>query len=79
MIVRGTMEDFAYMLSRGPMSDRIVVDKTGFPGTYFFGLQWGEDEEFLTVMQEQFGLKLESQKAPVDILVIDHIEKPEVN
>ena len=29
-----------------------------------------------TALQEQLGLKLESTKAPVDILVIDHIEKP---
>ena len=27
-------------------------------------------------IQEQLGLKLESQKGPVEILVIDHIEKP---
>jgi uncharacterized protein (TIGR03435 family) len=29
-----------------------------------------------TAIQEQLGLKLESTKAPVDILVIDHIERP---
>jgi uncharacterized protein (TIGR03435 family) len=29
-----------------------------------------------TALQEQLGLKLESTKAPVDVLVIDHIEKP---
>jgi uncharacterized protein (TIGR03435 family) len=28
-----------------------------------------------TAVQEQLGLKLESRKAPVDLLVIDHIEK----
>ena len=32
-----------------------------------------------TVIQEQLGLKLESQKAPVGILVIDHVEKPSEN
>jgi uncharacterized protein (TIGR03435 family) len=30
-------------------------------------------------MQEQLGLKLESTKAPVDVLVIDHVEKPSAN
>lgn len=29
-----------------------------------------------TAMQEQLGLKLESTRAPVDVLVIDHVEKP---
>jgi hypothetical protein len=29
-----------------------------------------------TALQEQLGLKLESTKAPVDVLVIDHVAKP---
>src|SRR5205814_2070319 len=29
-----------------------------------------------TAIQEQLGLKLESTKAPLDVLVIDHIEAP---
>jgi uncharacterized protein (TIGR03435 family) len=32
-----------------------------------------------TAMQEQLGLKLESTKGPVDVIVIDHIEKPSEN
>jgi bla regulator protein blaR1 len=32
-----------------------------------------------TALQEQLGLKLEPQKAPVDILVIEHVEKPSEN
>jgi len=30
-------------------------------------------------LQEQLGLKLESQKAPLDVIVIDHIEQPSEN
>ena len=30
-------------------------------------------------MQQQLGLKLESTKAPVDVVVIDKIEKPSAN
>jgi len=32
-----------------------------------------------SAIQEQLGLKLESAKAPVDVLVIDHVEKPSEN
>jgi uncharacterized protein (TIGR03435 family) len=35
--------------------------------------------DLFTAMQEQLGLKLESTKAPVDVLVIDHVEKPSAN
>lgn len=32
-----------------------------------------------TALQEQLGLKLESQKGPVEMLVIDHVERPSDN
>lgn len=32
-----------------------------------------------TALQEQLGLKMESKKAPDDVIVIDHIEKPTAN
>jgi uncharacterized protein (TIGR03435 family) len=32
-----------------------------------------------TALQEQLGLKLESRKAPVEVLVIDHVEQPSPN
>jgi len=33
----------------------------------------------VSALPDEFGLKLESQKAPIDILLIDLIEKPDAN
>ena len=35
--------------------------------------------DLFTAIQEQLGLKLKPQKAPVDVLVIQHMEKPSAN
>ena len=35
--------------------------------------------ELGTAIQRQLGLKLEPAKIPIDVLVIDHIEKPSAN
>jgi uncharacterized protein (TIGR03435 family) len=33
----------------------------------------------VTALKEQLGLRLASRRTPVDVLVIDHIEKPSTN
>lgn len=35
--------------------------------------------DIFTALQEQLGLKLESSKSPVDVLLIDHVERPSEN
>jgi uncharacterized protein (TIGR03435 family) len=70
--------------------DRKVIDKTGLSGIFDIDLQWNEDDDgptasdsdhpsIFTAFQEQLGLKLESQKGPVEILVIVRAEKPSEN
>jgi uncharacterized protein (TIGR03435 family) len=75
-------------LSIQPEISRRIVDKTGLTGKYDFTLHWtsaSSDQEnaagpsIFTALQEQLGLKLESTKGPVEVLVIDHIERPSEN
>jgi uncharacterized protein (TIGR03435 family) len=61
---------------------RPVVNKTGLDGVFDFDLDWtpGVSEPksaplIFLALQEQLGLKLEAQKGPVDVLVVDHVEK----
>src|SRR5262249_9532281 len=75
----GRMEDLAAFLSSDPHVGRPVLDKTGLPGRYVYSFGWDADEEFLSSMQAQLGLKLQTSKAAIDILVIDHVEKPTAN
>jgi uncharacterized protein (TIGR03435 family) len=61
--------------------ERPIVDETGLTGTYDFKLQWLPDDDQPTValfpaLQEQLGLKMEVRNAPVEVLMIDHAEKP---
>jgi uncharacterized protein (TIGR03435 family) len=82
-----TMADLAGTL-RG-VGDREVVDRTGLTGTFDFELRYAPDAvrataadptqalpDVFTALQEQLGLKLESQRGPVEYLVIDRVERP---
>ena len=68
------------------MSERPVVDMSNLKGVYDMTLDWSpeaapnpEKPSLFTAVTEQLGLKLEAQKAPVEILVIDHAEEPSGN
>ncbi|HEX9200487.1 MAG TPA: TIGR03435 family protein [Acidobacteriaceae bacterium] len=74
------------MLSHQPeLGGRMVVDRTGLDGSYDCEASWsrenseGNGASLFTAIQEQMGLKLEPEKGPVEVLVIDHIEKPSEN
>jgi uncharacterized protein (TIGR03435 family) len=65
---------------------RVVVDRTGLEGKYDLKLEWAREESadasrasIFTALQEQLGLKLESSKEPVEVLIVDHVEKPSGN
>ncbi|MFZ0818813.1 MAG: TIGR03435 family protein [Candidatus Acidiferrales bacterium] len=74
---------------------RPVLDKTGLASSYDFTLKFMPDDaqaqppsgpapldlppSLFTAIQDQLGLKLESGKGPVEIIVIDHVERPSGN
>jgi len=64
---------------------RPVVDRTGLTGKYDFRLVYSPEmgdttgPSIFTALQEQLGLKLESAKGPVEVVVIDRAEKPSKN
>ena len=82
--------DFATILSG--KTERPVRDATGLKGVYELKLEWtpgnpGTEPKpeqptapsIFTAVQEQLGLKLETIKAPIEMLVIDRAERPTEN
>jgi uncharacterized protein (TIGR03435 family) len=87
-----TLAQVADLLTQGAGNElgRVVVDRTGIAGTFDVNLKWASDtgaasseapagSSLFTAIQEQLGLKLESAKAPVKVLVIDRLEMPSEN
>jgi uncharacterized protein (TIGR03435 family) len=79
------MSGLATLLSR--FERETIVDLTGLSGAFEFKLEWTPDDgpipptngasgpSLFTAVQEQLGLKLESRKGPLDVLVVDQAEK----
>ena len=68
-----------------PDAGRVVIDATGLEGDYEFELLWNpiplsdrpvERPSLFVAVEEQLGLKLLPERGPVQIVVIDHIERP---
>ena len=76
---------FTFMLTR--RMDRPALDMTGLKGNYDFtidlsGLGFNGNPpsdtsapSVFTTVQDNLGLKLQAQKAPIEMLIIDHAEK----
>lgn len=80
-----TMGELVAILQRSELR-RTVIDKTGIAGPFDVRMTWSLDAaqadagaSIFTALQEQLGLKLESAKAPIEVIVVDHVEKPSAN
>ena len=76
-----------------PYVNRVVMDRTGLEGRYDINLRWSPEQQVLaaaplenqerpslfTALQEQLGLKLESSRGMVEVLVIDTVTHPAPN
>jgi uncharacterized protein (TIGR03435 family) len=84
-----TVQKLADLLAR--MMGCPVLNETGLTGAFNFTLEWTPDEtirlgaeppppsaggpSIFSALQEQLGLKLEGRKGPVDVLVVDRVER----
>lgn len=85
-----SFEQFATLLSR--TIRRPVIDRTNLTGPYDFDLVFQPESatpgpipvsadapSIFTAVQEQLGLKLDPQRVPTDVIVIDSVERPTEN
>ena len=63
----------------------LVRDETGLPGAFDVEMSWRPETStdpddgrpsFVTAMREQLGLKLEPMRRPVEVLVVESIDRP---
>jgi len=72
--------------------DRRIRDRTGLSGTFDLSLEWSvvpdtvpaplQDDmppRFLEALKTQLGLTLKATRAPVDVVVVDRVERPAEN
>ena len=83
-----TMDLIAGSLSRleGLGLGRPIIDKTDLKGRFDFTIEWLPDSQaappdpigptVIQALRDQLGLQLKSTKAPIQVLVIDRIERP---
>src|SRR4030095_319382 len=87
------MRGFATVLWRRANVGRPVTDRTGLTGDFdidLFYAPYGENingapiptdglPSIFTAVQEQLGLRLDSARGPIDVLVIDRLSPPAEN
>jgi uncharacterized protein (TIGR03435 family) len=86
-----TVADIAKTLERAELR-RPVIDRTDLTGTFDIHLVWAPDSaagpgnpeppegsSIFTALRDQLGVRLDSSRAPSEVIVVDRIEKPSAN
>jgi uncharacterized protein (TIGR03435 family) len=84
-----SMDTVALQLTRTPSVGRIVLNRTGLPGTFSFDFEFAPSSlaadpaassptgpSIFTALQESLGLRLDPTRAPVDVLVVESATRP---
>ena len=87
-----SLAEFANLMNRYMQLQWPVVDDTHISGKFDLWVKWTPEDgergaiangstppELFAAMEEQLGLELKPTKEPVDVLVIDGVERPEAN
>jgi uncharacterized protein (TIGR03435 family) len=81
-----TLDFFARGLSSATASGRPLIDGTGLSGTFDVSIEFSREQagdtpdvSFELALKEQLGMKLQSQRAPQKVIVLDHVERPTEN
>jgi uncharacterized protein (TIGR03435 family) len=92
-VIKGSSALNLLALSLRRLADGLIVDKTGLSGSFDYefvvpvpGLQRGgrgtagpDASDISAALQDQLGLQLLSEKVPLDLIVIDRIDRPSPN
>ncbi len=83
IVANTTIDRFAELLSR--QTNVPVLNRTGMEGSFHVRLKWSRNTSLddgpslFTAIQEQLGLRLRPEKVPVEVMVIDHAQRPSEN
>ncbi len=83
-----TMDQLAMSLSI-MVTERPIVDRTGLTGGFDLDVKWASDRfpapgpgrtsALTALLEQQLGLSLQPTRAPIDVLVIERVERPTDN